>query len=363
MMLMASFTVAIPTHDRRDTVVLAARSILAQEHGPEQLIVLCDGCTDGTQDALRALRDPRLEVLDLPKGPGYAYDHRNRALERATGEAIVYVGDDDLLLPDHLARVAAVWGDAVDVVTTPAAIVDPDDGLLWIGADWRVPAARERMRTDNTNVMAGVAVRVATARAAGGWDGAVARGGDWDLWRRVLDAGARPAATTAATVLQFKATGRTQAWPDRVEQNARWLATLEDRVALAALRPRLAHLRAEREALLWAEVAQLRGDLTREADAHARFAQHADATAAHAAALEAESALLHAERDRLTADNATLRADVDRLLAEHGDRGREIDALQAEIAALAADRDGARATLAAIYAGRWWRLRDRLRRG
>jgi chromosome segregation ATPase len=156
---------------------------------------------------------------------------------------------------------------------------------------------------------------------------------------------------------------RGEAWPDRVEQNARWLAALEDPAALAALRPRLADLRAQREALLWAEVAGLRADLTREADAHARFAQHADATAAHATALEAERALLHAERDRLTADNATLRADVDRLLAEHGERGREIDALQAQIAALAADRDGARATLAAIYAGRWWRLRDRLRRG
>jgi GT2 family glycosyltransferase len=353
MAAMTAFTVAIPTHDRRDTVVLAARSILAQQHAPEQLIVLCDGCTDGTQAALAALGDPRVEVLDLPKGPGYAYEHRNRALARAVGDAIVYVGDDDLLLPDHLARIASVWGDDVDVVTTPAAIVEPDDELLWIGADWSVPAARERMRTDNTNVMASVAVRVATAQAAGGWDGAMGRGGDWDLWRRVLDAGARPAATAEPTVLHFKATGRTQPWPARVEQNARWLATLEDPVALAALRPRLARLRAEREALLWAQVAALRADLTREGDAHAVFAEHAAAQAAE----------LAAARDGLLADKATLLADVDRLLAEHADRSREIAALQEQIAALAADRDAARATLAAIYAGRWWRLRDGLRRG
>ena len=255
-----------------------------------------------------------------------------------------------------------MWRDDVDVVTTPAAIVDPDDTLQWVGADWTVPAARSGMRRDNTNVMASVAVRVATARAVGGWDGAVGRGGDWDLWRRVLDAGARPAATLQPTVLHFKATGRTQDWAARVAQNARWLATLADPDALAALRTRLQGLHAEREALLWAELADLRDAMAAEGEAHARFAEHTAALADHAAALEAD-------RDRLTADNATLRgdvdvlrADVDGLRAEHARRCREIEALQAQIAALAADRDAARRTLAAIYAGRWWRLRDLLRR-
>jgi GT2 family glycosyltransferase len=346
---MASFTVAIPTHDRRDTAVLAARSILAQAHPPEQLIVLCDGCTDGTQEALAALGDPRVEVLDLPKGPGYAYDHRNRALERATGDVIVYVGDDDLLLPDHLAQVAAVLADDVDVVGTPAAIVDPDDGLLWIGADWSVPAARERMRTDNTNVMASVAVRVAAARAAGGWDGTVGRGGDWDLWRRVLDAGARPAATRQPTVLHFKGTGRRQPWPERVAQNARWLALMDDPERLAALRVRLAGLQAQREALLWAEVAQLRAALAGEAEAHARYAEHTEALARHAAALEAEREVVAPELARLRADAARAQDELAELV------GR-LDAVQA-------DRDAARRTLEAIYAGRWWRLRDLLRRG
>jgi GT2 family glycosyltransferase len=353
---MAAFTVAIPTHERRDTVVLAARSVLAQEHPPAQLIVLCDGCTDGTQEAVAALGDPRLEVLDLPKGPGYAYDHRNRALERATGEAIVYVGDDDLLMPGHLAAVAAAWRADVDVVTTPAAIVDPDDELLWIGADWTVPAARERMRTDNTNVMASVAVRVTTARAAGGWRGAAARGGDWDLWRRVLDAGARPAATQEPTVLHFKATGRAQDWASRVQQNTRWLTTLADPDALAALRERLGRLHAEREALLWAELAGLRAAMATEAEAHARFAEHADAMAEHAAALEAE-------RERLADERAALLASRDTLATELARRDGEIAELHARLGAVHADRDAARATLAAIYAGRWWRLRDALRRG
>jgi hypothetical protein len=43
-----TFTIAIPTHDRCETVVLAALSALRQSRSPEQVIVLCDGCTDGT---------------------------------------------------------------------------------------------------------------------------------------------------------------------------------------------------------------------------------------------------------------------------------------------------------------------------
>jgi glycosyltransferase involved in cell wall biosynthesis len=242
-----SFTIAIPTHDRRETVVLAARSALAQEHAPEQVIVLCDGCTDGTSAALAEIGDPRLQVLDLPKGPGYGYEHRDRALELARGEAIVYLGDDDLLAPDHLARIAAATSTEIDLVGTPAAVIEPDDAMAWIGADWSVPSARARMQRENSNVMAGVAIRVQLARAIGGWDSALARAADWDLWRRALDAGARPAATTEPTVLHFRATGRTQPWPERVAQNERWWAALQDPAALAELRRRLARLRAERD--------------------------------------------------------------------------------------------------------------------
>ena len=170
------FTIAIPTHDRRDTVLLAARSALAQTRSADQVIVLCDGCTDGTPEALRALGDERLEVLDLPKLPGYAYAHRNVALEQARGEAMLWLGDDDLLLPDHLERLGEVWdaGEA-DLVSSPAVLVHPDDALEWFGADWGVPRFRSAMETANSNVMASVSVRAALVREVGGWDAAQPR--------------------------------------------------------------------------------------------------------------------------------------------------------------------------------------------
>ncbi len=343
------FTIAIPTHDRRETVLLAARSALAQTRPPEQVIVLCDGCTDGSAEALHALGDARLEVLDLPKLPGYAYAHRNVALERARGDAILWLGDDDLLLPDHLERLGEVWdaGDA-DLVSTPGVVVHPGDALEWFGADWGVPRFRAAMATMNSNVMASVSVRAALVREVGGWDAAQPRWADWELWRRCLAAGARAWTTDEPTVLHFRATGRVQEWPDRMRQNTRWWERVSDPAALPGLRRELRRVRAERDAALGnllderdAELAALRSALTTEE-------QHRALHEAELGALRHEAGALGAERDALEAERDALRV--------------ERDALREARDAFQADRDAARATLAGIYAGRWWRLRGLLRR-
>lgn len=334
------FTIAIPTHDRRETVVLAARSALAQTRPADDVIVLCDGCTDGTAEALRKLGDERLEVLDLPKLPGFAYAHRNVALERARGDAILWLADDDLLLPDHLERLGEVWdaGDA-DIVGTPGVVVHPDDALEWFGADWGVPRFRAGMTAMNTNVMASVSVRTALAREVGGWDGAQPRWADWELWRRCLEAGARAWATGEPTVLHFRATGRVQAWPDRVRQNTDWWERVSDPAALPGLRRTLRRVRSERDAALGDGADALAEQVTRLLEDHVRDGLRIDALAAENAALQDERAALVTERDRLL---------------------EERDATRAARDAFQADRDAARATLAEVYAGRWWRLRSLL---
>ena len=103
------FTVAIPTHNRRETVLMSIESALEQSRSPIEVIVVADGCTDGTQKAIEDLGDERAIVLDLPKGPGYGYSNRNEALRAARGDVISWLGDDDLYLPDHLLRVGEVF--------------------------------------------------------------------------------------------------------------------------------------------------------------------------------------------------------------------------------------------------------------
>jgi len=311
----ATFTIAVPTHDRCETAVLAVRSALAQTRPPEQVIVLCDGCTDGTAEALRALGDPRVEVLELEKAPGYGYEHRNRSLERARGEAIVWLADDDLLLPDHLERLGELWdAGRYDLVHSSSVIVHPDDALEWLGTDWSVPAHREELERRNTNPMASIALRVELARAIGGWDARVERAADWDLWKRAFAAGARSGFSLEPTHLHFRASGREQAWPLRVRQNAAWLARIEDPEGLRDVRIAL-------------------------------HRAHGDRTA-HAMAVE-----------RWGNEQA---AAVNALHAEVAARDARVAELEGQLASAEAESARRGEALARIEAGGWWRLRRRL---
>jgi glycosyltransferase involved in cell wall biosynthesis len=307
-----SFTIAIPTHDRRETALLAARSALAQTRAPAQLLLLCDGCTDGTAEAARALGDARIEALELEKAPGYGYEHRNRALELARGEAVLWLADDDLLLPDHLERIGELWDSGhFDLVQSHAVLIHPDDTLEWMGADWSVPEHRAALERANSNPMASVSIRVELARAVGGWDARFERAADWELWKRALAAGARCATSPEPTHLHFRAAGREQGWSARVRQNSAWLTSIEDPARLRELRVHLRRVRSEHDAAV----------LTREQ------------------ALLRELAAAH-----------------DALAAAHADAA-ELDARRH-----AAEHEAIRlaTTLREIYAGGWWRLRDRL---
>ena len=168
-MVPTQFTIAIPTHDRRETALLAARSALAQTRPPAQILVLCDGCSDGTAEALRGLGSPRLQALELPKASGYGYEHRNRSLELARGEVILWLGDDDLLTPDHLSRTGAIWDSRrCDLVQSHGVVVAPDDTLEWFGSDWSLPGYRTRLEELQLHPMSSVSVRVDVATAVGG---------------------------------------------------------------------------------------------------------------------------------------------------------------------------------------------------
>jgi glycosyltransferase involved in cell wall biosynthesis len=319
-----SITVVIPTHDRRETMLLALASALAQTREPAQVLVVADGCSDGTVEAVRALGDARVEVLDLPKGPGYGYGHRNEALRRATGDVVAWLADDDLWLTDHLERVGELFDAGVaDLVSTPACIVHEDDGFEVTWIDWGIPFYRERfLGGENRIPSSAVSHTLRAAVSVGGWRPELPRAADMDLWQRMLRAGARPVATCAPTVLHFRAAGRDQDYADRVVQNRRFAERLR--------RPH--------------DHALVRTEMYRAL--HARIGQFEQwARAADKAKSDVDAAILRAHeeiaRSRADADAATLRA-------------------HDEAARLRSETERALHTLDAIYAGGWWRLRGRL---
>ncbi|MDO8184800.1 glycosyltransferase [Conexibacter sp. JD483] len=333
------FTIAVPTHDRRETALLAVRSVLAQTRQAARVIVLCDGCSDGTAEAVRALGDARVTALDLPKGPGYSYACRDRALE-TDSEVVLWLADDDLLLPDHLERIGAFWDTgAFDLVQTGSVQVAPDDSLSWVHNDWSVPSLRRRLEGVNSNPMASISVRRSLVLDVGGWDGTLPRSADWDLWKRMLAAGARSVASPEPTHLYFKGTGRVQAWEERIAQNSAWLERLGDPARLAQLRIELRRVRDALEA----ETRDRVDEAWRCADDNTAWARRTEAERDHA-------------WQRVAELDAAL-ADARTVLEQRDTRVQELE-LRVAGAETEAARLGSR--LARIEQGRWWRLRAQL---
>lgn len=102
------FSVLVVTHNHGHYLQRALRSAAVAAGSQSYEILVCDdGSTDHTAEVVGALRSelPLYYFAD-PKAETVA-QVRNRALERARGEWLVFLDADDLLLPGHLAGLRA----------------------------------------------------------------------------------------------------------------------------------------------------------------------------------------------------------------------------------------------------------------
>ena len=102
---MTRASVLIPAHNKPTTLPLTVDSVLRQTVADLEVIVIGDGVTDAVRAVVEQLRctDERVRFLDLPKGPHHGERYRHDAIMQARSDAIFYLCDDDLLLPDHVA--------------------------------------------------------------------------------------------------------------------------------------------------------------------------------------------------------------------------------------------------------------------
>jgi glycosyltransferase involved in cell wall biosynthesis len=106
-----AFSVIIPTHNRCALVMRAIDSVLANTvTGDLEVIVADDGSTDATMKVVQEAHqhDTRVRALGskVNEGPSGA---RNRGLAAATGDLVLFLDSDDVLLPHALAFADAAF--------------------------------------------------------------------------------------------------------------------------------------------------------------------------------------------------------------------------------------------------------------
>lgn len=99
-------SVIIPTYNRADMVVEAVRSVLEQTMDDFEVVVVDDGSTDGTRDALRPFADRIRYVHQENAGVGAA---RNRGIAESRGELLAFLDSDDLFAPRMLEEAWATF--------------------------------------------------------------------------------------------------------------------------------------------------------------------------------------------------------------------------------------------------------------
>ena len=196
-------SVVIPAYNARATVTSAVRSALGQSVRDVEVVVVDDGSSDDTADAVRRMNEPRVRLVQqrnrgLPAA-------RNAGIAHARGTHVAFLDSDDLLLPRfiELALGALARTPNPGFAYTDAYVFDPISGRVrrrsaMARSNPPVPAPDDPgvflARLLRTNfVYVSTVVPRSVLETVGGFDERRRSSEDYELWLRILLAGFRAA--------------------------------------------------------------------------------------------------------------------------------------------------------------------------
>jgi GT2 family glycosyltransferase len=177
-------SVIIPTFNRRAMVAEALVSVQAQTMGAWECIVVDDGSTDGTAEAVEAFSDERVRLL-RQENLGVAAA-RNRGIAASRGPLVAFLDSDDLWHPAKLARQLAVMDEGW-------ALCHTDE--IWVRRGVRVNPKKKHAKAGGRLLErslelccispSAAVVRRDVLEALGGFDEAYPVCEDYELWLRL----------------------------------------------------------------------------------------------------------------------------------------------------------------------------------
>jgi len=119
-------SVVMPAYNQAEYLRLAIASALGQTVTDLEVVVIDDGSTDHTRAVCESFGDPRLRYRYQENDGTWGLGARNLAMMEARGEWIALLDQDDIWMPDKLARQldAAARDPAVGLVFCLARFID-----------------------------------------------------------------------------------------------------------------------------------------------------------------------------------------------------------------------------------------------
>lgn len=98
-----NISVVIPLYNKRDTILRALNSIMAQTLPPREIIIVNDGSTDGSEIVVEQLNNPLIRLVHQPNAG--VSSARNLGIEIARYEWIAFLDADDEWLCNYLSTI------------------------------------------------------------------------------------------------------------------------------------------------------------------------------------------------------------------------------------------------------------------
>jgi len=96
-------SVVIPLYNKNDTVLRALDSVLNQTDLPDEIIVVNDGSSDGSEEVVKNLNHPLITVIHQKNGG--VSSARNKGIEFAKNEWIAFLDADDVWKMEYIKQI------------------------------------------------------------------------------------------------------------------------------------------------------------------------------------------------------------------------------------------------------------------
>jgi glycosyltransferase involved in cell wall biosynthesis len=238
---MPTISVIIPVYNGQKTIQETIESVLNQNFVDFELLIIDDGCQDGTLAIVNSINDSRIKIFSY-QNAGVSVS-RNRGIDQAQGEFISFLDADDLWTKDKLeaqlkalqknpqAALAYSWTNWID---ESGQFLRPGGHITVNGMAYNKLLVRDFIESGSNPL-----IRKQALDKVGSFDSSITHGEDWEMWLRIASCYEFVAVPSAQILYRV--------YPESVSFDIRRMAegSLQVIERIFAEKPELAYLKRE----------------------------------------------------------------------------------------------------------------------